>query len=98
MFKGKAVTYQLPPADPGQPWNPDAKPVPVVRAADGSYTKIWFPDGPPPYNQDTEAADEAVYADPATLEAWKVFRQEKKFADGLMPLVPPRREWCTWDF
>ncbi len=32
----------------------------VLANFNGSITKIWFPDGPPPYNPDTEAADRSA--------------------------------------
>ncbi|OAA56065.1 CCCH zinc finger domain protein [Cordyceps fumosorosea ARSEF 2679] len=79
-FKGKAVTYN------------DGKP--GVRAFDGTWTRIWFPDGPPAYYKDTEAA---AY-DQASTAQWKQFEQTGKFADGVMPSVPPPRECTVWDF
>jgi nucleoporin NUP42 len=92
MFKGRAVVY-LPPAG-----GDSRKPIPMVRGPDGGVAKIWFPNGPPGYTRDTEAVDEGVYEKADTLASWKTFAETGRFADGVMPLVPPRREWCTWDF
>lgn len=90
MFKGKAVVYE-PPKNEGD------KEEPVIRNFDGSLTKIWFPNGAPPYNPDTEGAAGAGY-DEKTLSRWKAFAQTGRFDDGVMPEVPPMREFCTWDF
>jgi nucleoporin NUP42 len=94
MFKGRAVTYQLPPGL----GNEKKTPVPMVRQPDGSLAKVWFPDGPPVYNPDTEARDQSVYEKPEVVDSWRTFMAQGRFADGVMPEVPPRREWCTWDF
>lgn len=90
MFKGKAVTYEL-------PKNGGDKEVPVIRNFDGSSTRIWFPNGAPPYNQDTEGAAGGGY-DEKTSARWNAFAQTGRFEDGVMPEVPPMREFCTWDF
>jgi nucleoporin NUP42 len=43
--------------------------------------------------------DENVYEDPKVLAQWEGFVSNGgRFADGVMPEVPPRREWCVWDF
>jgi nucleoporin NUP42 len=94
MFKGRAVTY-VQPAGPG---NEQKKAVPMVRLPDGSLSKVWFPDGAPTYTPDTEAKDQGVYQTAEVQESWRTFRSQGLFADGVMPEVPPMREWCTWDF
>ena len=68
----------------------------LMRADDGKWEKIWFPDGPPPYNEDTELPLEMY--DDKTKEAYLFMRDHGVFKDGWMPYLPPRREWCTWDF
>jgi len=90
MFKGKPVSWQQ--LKPGQ------REVPVLRGFDGSAAKIWFPDGAPPFTPETEAADLAAYQDPAVKQQWDAFVQTGRFAGGVMPEVPPRREFCVWDF
>lgn len=94
MFKGRAITYQTPPGL----GNEHKKPVPMVQQPDGTLAKVWFPDGAPVYTEDTEALDKSVYDTPEVQESWKTFRSQGLFADGVMPEVPPKREWCTWDF
>ncbi len=91
MFKGKNVTYQV-------LGTKSTKPVPVVRNFDGSVTRIWFPDGAPNYTHETEAEDVSVYQDPKVAAPWKVFVDTGRFEGGLMPEVPPLREFCAWDF
>ncbi|KAL7805837.1 hypothetical protein V8C44DRAFT_340169 [Trichoderma aethiopicum] len=81
-FKGKPVTYQ-----DGQPG---------IRAFDGTWTRIWFPNGPPGYNKDTELPIEQ-YSD-VVKKQWAAFAQTGVFADGLMPELPPPRECTQWDF
>ena len=92
MFKGKPVTYQ-PLGSKG-----DDKEVPVVRNFDGSVTKIWFPNGPPNYTAETEAEDRRAYDDGKVQQQWRVFMDTGVFDGGLMPEVPPKREFCAWNF
>jgi nucleoporin NUP42 len=89
MFKGKPVVYVEP--------KDGHKPVPVVRNFDGSTVRIWNPNGAPPYTDQTEA-EPAKYEDPNVMQQWKAFVETGKFADGVMPEVPPKREFCMWDF
>ncbi|KAK0611328.1 hypothetical protein B0T14DRAFT_325806 [Immersiella caudata] len=91
MFKGRPVTYQTLGKD-------GKKLVPVIRNPDNSVAKIWFPDGPPAYTPDTEAADPSAYNDPMVQQRWKTFMETGMFEGGLMPEVPPKREFCAWDF
>ncbi len=81
-FKGKAVTY--------------SENRPGIRAFDGTWTRIWFPAGPPNYNKDTALPMDAY--DDGTKAQWQRFEQTGQFADGLMPLLPPPRECTVWDF
>jgi len=92
MFKGKAVVYHQPAGKREE--------VPAVRSADGTLAKIWFPDGPPAYTAATEAVEgaAAAYVDQRVLASWRVFLEQGRFADGVMPATPPKREWCRWDF
>ncbi|KAI9768780.1 MAG: hypothetical protein M1835_006811 [Candelina submexicana] len=66
------------------------------RIDDGTLERIWFPDGPPGYNKETELTMEEY--DEATKDAYLFMRDNASFEDGLMPMQPPRREWSTWDF
>ncbi|CAJ2509679.1 Uu.00g147050.m01.CDS01 [Anthostomella pinea] len=92
----------LPPVDPSQQQR-DAKEgrrrdppahVPGIRKPDGSWMKVFFPNGPPAYNEDTEpdpAEYEGVKAAYATMAATGRF-------EGDVPEVPPMREDCMWTF
>ncbi|KAI1499095.1 hypothetical protein F5X99DRAFT_391215 [Biscogniauxia marginata] len=102
-FRGQPVIYkwkvhdkyqdQAPPQDPTN--KAVSVPVPGVRNADGSWRKIFFPEGPPGYNKDTEPDaskyDAAVQATYARMAATGRF-------EGDMPEVPPMREDCVWNF
>lgn len=81
-FKGKRVIYKD--GEPG------------FQRADKTWEKIWFPEGPPPFNKDTEMEDSAY--DDETKAAYMHVRQTGTFKDGVMPMIPPKREWCLWDF
>ncbi|KAL3426149.1 hypothetical protein PVAG01_02940 [Phlyctema vagabunda] len=62
----------------------------------GNWEKIWFPVGAPIYYQDTELPDSAY--DEPTRMAYAKLRETGVFEGGAMPTVPPKREWCLWDF
>lgn len=101
MFKGRPVIWQ--PLGKEKP-----KLEPTIRYPDGTAVRIWFPNGPPNYSPDTEAADRSVYNDPVVQQQWKTFVETGMFAPApvpegevpyrLMPEVPPKREYCAWDF
>jgi nucleoporin NUP42 len=62
------------------------------------WERIWFPTGPPRENLDTEMIDKSVYEDPELKETYMAARETGSFPGGIMPLIPPKREWCEWDF
>ncbi|OBT59406.1 hypothetical protein VE04_00502 [Pseudogymnoascus sp. 24MN13] len=82
MFKGRPVVYK------------DNQP--GFQNSDGSWEKIWFPNGPPGYYSATELPEEGY--DQATKEAYEKLRQTGELEGGKLPLLPPRREWSKWDF
>lgn len=82
MFKGRPVVYK------------DNQP--GFQNSDGSWEKIWFPNGPPGYYNATELPEEGY--DQTTKEDYEKFRQTGEFEGGKLPLLPPRREWSKWDF
>ncbi|KAL1847002.1 hypothetical protein Daus18300_014079 [Diaporthe australafricana] len=93
-FKGKQVTYK----EMGEKGEAP-KQVPGIRNFDGSWTKIWFPDGPPPYYKDTEP--DRAYTD-GEKAAYEQLVSTGRFTlagsgGGGMPEAPPMREYCTWD-
>jgi nucleoporin NUP42 len=81
-FKGKRVVYK--------------NGLPGFVREDKTWERIWFPEGPPQLNKDTEMEDSAY--DEETKAAYMYVRQHGKFKDGVMPLLPPKREWVLWDF
>ena len=81
-WKGQPVTY-----DDG---------IPYVKAQDGELEKIHFPNGPPSLNKSPELPDELY--DEGTKENYRFMMGHSKFKDGVMPNLPPKREWCKWDF
>ena len=81
-WKGKAVTY--------------IDNEPCTRGEDGAWEKVCFPNGPPTLTKAAELADN-VY-DESTKENYMFMRTHGVFKDGVMPSLPPKREWCSWDF
>lgn len=81
-FQGKPVTFK------------DGKP--GIKPFSGPWTRIWFPDGPPPYYKDTELPPEQY--DERSKSQWEAFAQTGVFQDGEMPELPPPRECTRWDF
>lgn len=93
-FKNKQVTYK----EMGEKGEAP-KQVPGIQNFDGSWTKIWFPDGPPPYYKDTEPNREYTDGEKAAYEQFvSTGRFTLAGAGGHgMPEAPPLREYCTWD-
>ncbi|KAI1456117.1 hypothetical protein F4805DRAFT_433903 [Annulohypoxylon moriforme] len=98
-FNGQQVVYKWKVGDKYEDERPQGvliePPVPGVRNSDGSWRKIFFPSGPPPYNQDTEP-DPSSYN--ATIKAIYEKTKSTGIFDGDMPEVPPMREDCIWTF
>ncbi|CAH0026291.1 unnamed protein product [Clonostachys rhizophaga] len=82
MFKGKPVTYK------------DG--LPGIRQFDGTWQRIWFPNGPPSFYKDTALPLEK--SDDKTKAQWAAFAQSGNFADGVMPALPPPRDCTLWNF
>ncbi|RDA86330.1 hypothetical protein CP532_4333 [Ophiocordyceps camponoti-leonardi (nom. inval.)] len=81
-FKGKPVSYN--------------QGLPGTRGFDGTWTRIWFPDGPPMYSRDTELPPQEY--DEKSKAQWEAFATTGAFADGIMPQLPPPRQCTLWDF
>ncbi|RDA92730.1 hypothetical protein CP533_1429 [Ophiocordyceps camponoti-saundersi (nom. inval.)] len=81
-FRGKPVMYK--------------EGVPGTRGFDGTWTRIWYPDGPPAYAKDTDLPPEQY--DEKSKAQWESFAETGTFADGIMPELPPPRECTLWDF
>lgn len=76
--------------------------VPVIRGFDGTIRRVWFPNGPPAGNADTEAPPgpdgKSPYDDPKVMQQWSGFAATGRFENGVMPEVPPQRSLCNWVF
>lgn len=83
-WKSKPVQY----LDDGAPY--------FRRDDDDRWERIWFPDGPPAYTQFTELPAEMYDAE--TEAAYRYLGEHGVWKDGEMPELPPKREWCSWDF
>jgi nucleoporin NUP42 len=82
-FKGKRVEYKDGRAGTLNP--------------DGTWSTIWFPDGPPPrYSKDAQM-EESDY-DGATAAAYEFMSKTGTFENAVMPLLPPKAEWISWNF
>ena len=64
----------------------------------GKQERIWFPDGPPGPNPDVEASQD-VYGTltQALKQVYDFTQQNGVFKDGIMPEIPPKREWVNWE-
>ena len=69
---------------------------PCYKGNDGYWQRIWFPDGPPVFKKTVDLPDEAY--DEATKTNYQHMREAGTFKDGIMPILPPKREWCNWNF
>lgn len=78
----------------------DGNPTVCLPNPDGTFSKIWFPDGPPAFYKDTEPVREYEQAE---KDVWAAFAATGKFqlaaaGGGGMPLAPPMRALTRWDF
>lgn len=69
---------------------------PGVQNKGGVWERIWCPYGAPNVEAQTEM-DESFY-DEKVETAYKHLQQYGTFQDAIMPLVPPKREWCSFGF
>lgn len=72
---------------------------PCYQRQDQEWVRIWFPDGPSASTDRGIEMDESVYASmgSALEEAYKIVQEQGVFPGGVMPEVPPKREWVRWD-
>ena len=80
-WKGQPVVY-----DQGEPH---------VRRPDGSFERIWFPNGAP--GPDLNVANGIGATSGQDAEAWAYLRQHGVFQNGVMPQNPPGRSDLRWD-
>ena len=99
LWHGQPVTYVTPPIKPD---DPKFVPVsyPCYKRPDGSLEKIHFPDGRklPATGDNTGVQGRDEEYTEEVREAYENMNMEGKFRDGIMPEVPPKKEWVNWDF
>ncbi|KAG9243249.1 hypothetical protein BJ878DRAFT_568630 [Calycina marina] len=88
-FQGRTVRYPEKDGKPGtEPW---------TAAPNGQLLqRIWCPKGFPAGNSETEE-DGSKYTEEIE-EAYLHLRLNGEFKDGVMPMVPPRKEWSSYEF
>lgn len=69
---------------------------PCFKGNDGAWQKIWFPHGPPVFKKTPGLPDEAYST--SIKDDYKFLKENGVFNNGVMPELPPKREWCNWDF
>ena len=105
-FRGKRVQY-IREQDDKKPAE-DLRDLPymeVGKAGGKGLERVWFPQGPvgqeimllsQPGQIGDLQGDEDGYTE-EVLGMWRAVFETGRFDKGV-PLVPPRREWCAWDF
>ncbi|KAL5043552.1 hypothetical protein BDW71DRAFT_187923 [Aspergillus fruticulosus] len=63
-----------------------------------TYVRIFFPDGPPDAASLRDAQAEPDQYTPKVTEQYEFFVKNGYFKDGLIPSVPPKTEWVSFDF
>ncbi|KAL4980405.1 hypothetical protein BDW66DRAFT_125152 [Aspergillus desertorum] len=63
-----------------------------------TYVRIFFPDGPPDAASLRDAQAEPNQYTPEVTEQYEFFVKNGYFKDGLIPSVPPKTEWVSFDF
>ncbi|KAF9891741.1 hypothetical protein FE257_003222 [Aspergillus nanangensis] len=63
-----------------------------------TYVRIFFPDGPPDEASLRDAQAKPETYTPEVTEQYKFFVQNGYFKDGVIPSVPPKTEWASFDF
>ena len=69
---------------------------PCFKNQGGAWQRIWFPHGPPVFRK-TLGPPEEAYNMPIQ-EKYMFAKEHGVFKNGMLPEVPPKREWCNWDF
>lgn len=79
----------------GQPVNYMGE-IPCYKNPNGSWERIWFPDGPPSVLKPESLP--GVQYDEGTIQNYLQLRQTGRFKENIIPALPPKREWLSWDF
>lgn len=78
----------------GQPVNYMGE-IPCYKNPNGSWERIWFPDGPPGFLKPESLPD--VQYDEGTIQNYLQLRQTGRFRENIIPALPPKREWLSWN-
>ena len=68
---------------------------PCYKATSGAWQKIWFPDGVPTFVNSVDIPEDRYNSE--TKENYAFLRDNGAFKNGVIPLLPPKREWCSWN-
>ncbi|KAL4942463.1 hypothetical protein BDV06DRAFT_192048 [Aspergillus oleicola] len=63
-----------------------------------TWVRIFFPHGPPLKSSVQDAQAEPEKYTPEVAAQYEFFVQNGSFKDGLIPSVPPKTEWVSFDF
>ncbi|KAE8145629.1 hypothetical protein BDV25DRAFT_133622 [Aspergillus avenaceus] len=63
-----------------------------------TYVRIFFPDGPPDGASLRDAQGKPEEYTPEVAEQYEFFVKNGYFKDGVIPSVPPKTEWVSFDF
>ena len=63
-----------------------------------TYVRIFFPDGPPDQASLRDATGKSEEYTPEVTEQYEFFVKNGYFKDGIIPSVPPKTEWVSFDF
>jgi len=64
----------------------------------GKKVRIWMPEGAPGPKPEREAGLETYEAlGEALKQMYDYVRETGTFKEGVMPEVPPKQEWVSWD-
>lgn len=61
------------------------------------FVHIYFPDGPPAPGSFKSSVGNPEQYTPEIETAYRYLKEHGAFKDGVMPFVPPRPEWCSFD-
>ena len=62
------------------------------------FVRIFFPHGPPPPENSKDAVGKPEDYTSEIEEAYRYAKEHGAFKDGYIPRVPPKMEWCSFDF
>ena len=69
---------------------------PCFKRPDGQWEKVWFPDGSPAFTKEPNPPADAYNEE--MKGRYTYLREHGTFKDGVMPELPPMKDWCSWDF